>query len=141
MRKRIALLPPPLPPLSPPLPPPPPLPPLLLLPLPPPHRMLPRQLRHYYLCSSSGSSGGSSGGSSSGLRWCKVAAAADSRMPSLTPAFCVVLVCKLNVCHTWQRMQCLLSECLLHVAQNTMSRVLPSGILAGIRIPLDSRTN
>ncbi len=42
------------------------------------HRMPPRQLRHYCLCSSSGSSGGSS----SGLRRCAVAAAADSRMPS-----------------------------------------------------------
>jgi hypothetical protein len=49
------------------------------------HRMPPRQLRHYCLCSSSGSSGGSS----SGLRRCAVAAAADSRMPSLTPVMFV----------------------------------------------------
>ena len=76
----------------------------LLLPLRPPHaatacrhRMPPRQLRHYCLCSSSGISDGSS----SGLRRCAVAAA-DSRMPSLTPVFFV-----------------LLPECSLHVAQNT----------------------
>jgi hypothetical protein len=61
------------------------------------HRMPPRQLRHYCLCSSRGISGGSS----SGLRRCAVAAA-DSRMPSLTPVFFV-----------------LLPECSLHVAQNT----------------------
>jgi hypothetical protein len=49
------------------------------------HRMPPCQLRHYCLCSSSGSSGGSS----SGLQRCVVAAAADSRMPSLTADFFV----------------------------------------------------
>ena len=37
----------------------------------------------------------------SGLRQGAVAAA--SRMPSLTPAFCVVLVRKLTVCYTWHR--------------------------------------
>ena len=42
----------------------------------------------------------------SGLRWGTVAAAADSRMPLLTPF-----------------LSCLLSECLLHVAQNTMFHV------------------
>ena len=46
----------------------------------------------------------------SGLRQGAVAAAADSRMPSLTPVFL-----------------CLLTECSLHVAQNTSSFVLPSG--------------
>jgi hypothetical protein len=75
------------------------------------HHMPPCQLRHNCLCSSSGSSGGSS----SGLRRCAVAAAAHNRMHRLH-LFCV----------------CLLSECLLHVAQNTMSRVLPSRIPAGI---------
>ena len=80
------------------------------------HRMPPRQLCHYCLCSSSGSSGGSS----SGLRRCAVAASADSRMPSLT-LFCV----------------CLLSECSLHVAQNTMSRVLPYGIPEQINLALE----
>ncbi len=62
------------------------------------HRMPPRQLRqlrHYCLCSSSGSSGGSRG-----LRRCAVAAAADSRMPSLTPDFLFFL---LNVRYTWHR--------------------------------------
>ena len=39
-----------------------------------------------------------------------VLASADSRMPLLTPVFL-----------------CLLTECLLHVAQNTSSFVLPSG--------------
>ena len=42
------------------------------------------------------------------------AEAAASRMPSLTPAFSVVLVHKLNVCYTCHRMQ--------------YSRILPSGI-------------
>ncbi len=46
----------------------------------------------------------------SGLRWGVEAAA--SRMPSLTPAFCVVLVHRLHVCFMWHRMQ--------------HSRVLPS---------------
>ena len=85
-RKRIAPLPPPLPPLC-----------CYRC----RHRMPPHQLRHYCLCSSSGSSGSSS----SGLRRCAVAAAADSRMPSLTPVFFV-----------------LLTECSLHVAQNTPCR-------------------
>jgi hypothetical protein len=52
----------------------------------------------------------------SGLRWGVEAAA--SRMPSLTPAFCVVLVHRLHVCYMWHRMQ--------------YSRVLPSRIPAGI---------
>jgi hypothetical protein len=39
----------------------------------------------------------------SGLGWNVVAAA--SRMPLLTPVFCVDLVHKLNVCYTWHRMQ------------------------------------
>ena len=51
----------------------------------------------------------------SGLRRGAVAAAADGRMPSLTPFFL-----------------CLHSKCSLHVAQNTMFWVLPSGIPAGI---------
>ena len=51
----------------------------------------------------------------SGLRWGVEAAA--SRMPSLTPAFCVVLVHRLHVCYMWHRMQ--------------YSRVLPSRIPAG----------
>jgi len=46
----------------------------------------------------------------SGLRRGAVAAAADSRMPSLTPVFL-----------------CLLTECSLLLAQNTSSFVLPSG--------------
>ena len=80
-RKRIALLPPLLPPLC-----------CYRC----RHRMPPCQLRHYCLCSSSGSSGSSS----SGLRRCAVAAAADSRMPSLTPVFLFFL---LNVRYTWHR--------------------------------------
>jgi len=62
----------------------------------------------------------------SGFRRCTVAAAADSRMPSLTPVFL-----------------CFLSVCLFYVAQNTMFHlyrptstyvllILPSGIPAGI---------
>jgi len=39
----------------------------------------------------------------SSLRWGTVAAAADSRMPSLTPVFFVFFV---NVCSTWHRMPC-----------------------------------
>ena len=72
---------------------------------------------------------------SSGLRQGVVAAAADNRMPSLTPVF-----------------SCLLSECSLHVAQNTMfhgsfppdpGRIPDSGFRipdsGGFRIPEDSR--
>jgi hypothetical protein len=44
-------------------------------------------------------------------------AAADSRMPSLTPVFFV-----------------LLTECSLHVAQNTHFKGLPSGILEQINL-------
>ena len=66
----------------------------------------------------------------SGLRRGGVAAVADSRIPSLTPVFF-----------------CLLSECLLHLAQNTMfhesfppdsGRIPDSG---GFWVPEDSGTN
>ena len=77
-----------------------------------PH-MLPHQLCHYCLCSSSGSSGSSS----SGLRRCAVAAAADSRMPWLTPVFLFFL---LNVCYTWHR---------IHHVEGPSLRNSGSGIL------------
>ena len=126
-RKTIAPLLPPLLlllPLLPPLPPLLPLPSLLLLPLPPPQAAG----RHASFATTASDQALAAVAAAwrSGLQRCTVAAAADSRMPSLTPVF-----------------SCFLSVCLFHVAQNTMFHlfrprstyvlcILLSGIPAGI---------
>jgi hypothetical protein len=60
----------------------------------------------------------------SGLGRGAVAAAADSRMPSLTPVFL-----------------CLLSKCLLHVAQNHVHGSFPPEFRPEFKILEDSGTN
>jgi hypothetical protein len=63
--------------------------------------------------------------SNSDMQWGMVAPAADFRIPSLTPVFL-----------------CFLSECSLHVAQNTMFFMGPSlRIPAGFRVLENSGTN
>ena len=82
----------------------------LLDPLPPPLLPLPSQAatkgRHYHASSATANSAQAwtavpAAWQCSGLR--RGTVAAGSRMPSLKPDFCVVLVCKPNLCYTWHR--------------------------------------